>query len=182
MALKAVPHPHAQKTGGLPVLVISPTDLGRLIRELEALSEHLLQMTLRNKEGHEIKMPHTSMLMDKTLEVNKVDLMSEDQRKQLHEFLVASKAQAPVIHMSFSADPAPVFLEKIITWFRSEVHPLALITVGLQPNLGAGCILRTTNKQFDLSLKQDFLKKRDILMEAINAKVKAPAAPQEVPA
>ena len=34
MAHKAAEHPHEQKTGGLPVLVISPTDLGRLIREL----------------------------------------------------------------------------------------------------------------------------------------------------
>ena len=146
---------------------------------LEALNEEILQMTLRNKEGHEIKMPHTSMLMDKTLELNKIELMNEVERKQLHEFLVASKAKAPVLHMSFSADPAPVFLEKVVTWFRKEIHPLALITVGLQPNLGAGCIIRTTNKQFDLSLKQDFLNKRGILMEAIQAKVAAPKVKAE---
>jgi hypothetical protein len=49
--------------------------------------------------------------------------------------------------------------------------------VGLQPNLGAGSILRTTNKLFDLSLRQDFARKRDILMHKLAEGLERPAVP-----
>lgn len=181
MAHKSDSHPHEKKMVGLPVLVASPVDLSRLIRELENLNEEILQASLRSK-GHELKAPTMSRLMDKTLETNKLDILNDADRKMLYEFLVATKAKAPVLHMSFSADPAPAFMEKLVTWLRQEIHPLVLVTVGLQPNLGAGCIVRTTNKYFDLSLKQDFLKKKDLLMQAIKEKVTATSAPAEVAA
>ena len=62
--------------------------------------------------------------------------------------------------MSFSADPSVTFLTKLMTWLRQEIHPQVLLTVGLQPTIGAGCILRTTNRYFDFSLRQDFANKR----------------------
>jgi hypothetical protein len=57
----------------------------------------------------------------------------------------------------------------MMAWLRREVHPVVLMTIGLQPNLGAGCIVRSSNKQFDCSLRQDFIKKRDLLMSKIIA-------------
>jgi hypothetical protein len=51
----------------------------------------------------------------------------------------------------------------------------------LQPTLGAGCVVRTTNRQFDFSLRQDFARKRDLLLEKLvpeaPQKSEAPAAP-----
>jgi hypothetical protein len=166
--------PKAQHTTmvGLPVQVVSPTDLGRLIRELEKLDDLLHQAELRQEA--EVKMPHTSRLLDKTLELNKINLLTAAERRELLQFLEAIKAKAPVLHMSFSADPPAVFLEKVAGWFRKEIHPLALVTVGLQPNIGAGCVLRTKNKYFDLSLRKDFDQKKDLLREAISEKVAPP--------
>ena len=60
-----------------------------------------------------------------------------------------------------------------MTWLRREIHPLVLMTVGLQPNIGAGCIVRTTNKYFDFSLRQDFANKRDLLQAALEMPPKA---------
>jgi hypothetical protein len=57
-----------------------------------------------------------------------------------------------------------------------------LITIGLQPNIGAGCVVRTTNKYFDLSIKQDFLSKRNLLLEALKAKTAVGLAAGEAPA
>ncbi|HYH36035.1 MAG TPA: hypothetical protein VD706_00875, partial [Candidatus Saccharimonadales bacterium] len=88
------------------------------------------------------------------------------------------KQRSPVLHISFSADPSPTFTEKLMTWLREEIHPLVLLSVGLQPTIGAGCIVRTTNKQFDLSLREDFLKKRELLLSQLRS---APAAPAETP-
>jgi hypothetical protein len=163
-----------KKMIGLPVMVVTPVDLGRLIRELENLDEQLLQGELRGSEER----PKTSRLLDQTLELNKIDVLEEKERKLLITFLESIKVKAPILHMSFSADPSPNFLEKLMSWMRKEIHPLVLITVGLQPNLGAGCIIRSTNKYFDLSLRQDFAKKQDLLLAAIKEKMNVSETPQ----
>ena len=66
-----------------------------------------------------------------------------------------------------------------MAWLRREIHPVVLLTVGLQPSIGAGCIVRSTNKQFDFSLREDFLKKHDLLMAKIVAGAETPAPAKE---
>ena len=173
----------AKQMVGLPVLVIGPVDIGRLSRELGAIDDALLQLSLR-KGGTEIKMPKTSQLMDKVIELNKLNLLQQTDRQILQEFLTMIDKQAPVIHISFSADPPVAFLEKLMAWLRHEIHPLLLVRIGLQPTIGAGCVVRTINQQFDFSLKQDFSTKRDLLKQALKMPaIPAPeSAPQEVAA
>ncbi|HEX7632689.1 MAG TPA: hypothetical protein VF401_00020 [Candidatus Saccharimonadales bacterium] len=158
----------------LPVKVATRVDVGRLARELGDIDEALLQLRLRSS-GTEVKMPKTSHLMDQLVEHNQLNLLQEEDRVALKSFLLAVKERAPVMHVSFSADPSVAFLEKLVSWLRREIHPAVLLTIGLQPTLGAGCVLRTTNKQFDLSLREDFKKKRALLQEklAIPAEVQA---------
>lgn len=158
-------------TMGLPLTVARPVDLGRVIQELEQLDDHLRQAKLRHVGKQTL--PPLSRLLQATAELNKVDLLDRSSRQALREFLKTARAESPVLHMSFSADPSPVFMEKLMTWLRREIHPNLLVTVGLQPTLGAGCTLRTTNKYFDLSLRQNFAKKRHLLLAAIADKVSA---------
>jgi len=157
---------------GLPVQVVSPADTGRLIREIETIDDALHQLSLRSP-GTEVKMPKTSRLLDQTAELNKLNLLEKSERELLNRTLKLIREQAPVLHISFSADPSAAFLEKLIIWLRREIHPLVLLTIGLQPNMGAGCIVRTKNRQFDFSLKQDFAGKRDLLI----SKLRAPEMP-----
>lgn len=175
-----------KKLVGLPVLVVSPVDVGRLIRELDTIDDTILKAKLQ-KAGHdgEPKMPETSQLMDHVIQLNKLDLVDEDDRKLLNKLLVSVRQRAPVLHVSFSADPNIAFLEKLMVWLRREIHPLVLITVGLQPSIGAGCIVRSTNKYFDFSLRQDFEKKKPMLLEALSmpkTEPKAAESSQDVPA
>jgi len=160
---------------GLPISLVGPVDLGRVMRELEQLSEQLHQLQLR-EAGDEIKMPKTSKMMDELLTLNQLNLLQEADRQTLAEFLKEVKTRAPRLHVSFSADPSPLFVEKIMTWLRREIHPVVLMTVGMQPNIGAGCIVRTTNKYFDMSLAKDFAKKRDVLMAQLKQATKDPVA------
>lgn len=164
MAREATPEP---KSMTLPFSVASPADVGRLTHELELIDNALLQHQLRGG-GTGAKLPKTSRLMDQTVEFNRLNLLSQADRAHLKQFLESIKRRAPVIHMSFSADPSPRFLEQLMTWLRKEIHPAVLLTIGLQPNIGAGCILRTTNKQFDFSLRQSFKKKRNLLLERLS--------------
>ncbi len=153
----------------LPLQAVSPADVRRLDRELAAIDEALLALNIR-KDGHADKLPKTTQLMDELVALNKLNLLHEADRKLLKQFLVAVQQRAPVMHMSFSADPSTTFLEKLVTWLRREVHPQVLVTIGLQPTLGAGCVVRTTNRQFDFSLRQDFAKKRALLVEKLQPK------------
>lgn len=164
-----------KKMVGLPLLVASPVDLGRLLRELEAIDGALMQSAVRSNGEHP-KMPKTTQLMDKTIELNRLDLLQEIDRKLLKQFLSSIQQRAPHVHMSFSADPSPQFVEKLTGWLREHIHPLVLITIGLQPNIGAGCVVRTTNKYFDMSLAKDFHKNRDLLMSKLRAAAPEPAS------
>lgn len=164
-----------KQTLTLPLQVTSPVDVGRLHRELETIDGSLTQAALR-KDGSESDIPKTTTLLDRTLQLNKLDLAKASHRKRLIDFLVLTKAKAPILHMSFSADPSTTFIEHLLTWLRQEIHPNLLLTIGLQPNIGAGCIVRSTNKYFDFSLRQDFASKRGLLLEKLNQAMVVPTA------
>lgn len=165
-------HSGAEASLALPLMVTSPTDIGRLLRELESLDNYLMQFHFKG-EDDKATMPKTSKFMDNLVEVNKLDLVDAAHRKQMLAFLQKTKQHAPVLHISFGSDPAPAFMEKLITWLRREIHPMVLVTVGLQPNIGAGCLVRSTNKYFDFSLRQNFAKNRVLLMSNLREVVTA---------
>lgn len=149
----------------LPNSVVGPVDLGRLLRELEMLDNTLMQLRLRTQETP--KLPPTSRLLDQTIELNKLKLLDSADLQALQKFLRHIKAQAPVMHISFGADPSPFFTQKLVLWLRQEINPSLLLTIGLQPSIGAGCMVRTTNKYFDFSLRERFTKNRQLLMNQL---------------
>lgn len=153
---------------GLPLLVARPIDVSRLQRELIVIEEMASQAKLADKD---VALPKTSQLMDQTVELNKLNLSSASDRKLLTDLLNLVKKQAPVLHISFNSDPPSIFIEKLMDWLRREIHPIVLITIGLQPSIGAGCVVRTTNKYFDFSLRKDLSTKRDLLLAKLRAEV-----------
>lgn len=159
----------AKKTYKLPKLVVSQADVKRLLRELEALDDFLHQSKIRTP-GTSVKLPKTSRILDDLAADNELNLLHTDDNKQLIEFLTELRDSAPLVHISFSSDPSAAFMDKIISWFRREIHPYILLQIGLQPTIAAGCIIRTADKQFDLSLRRGFSAKRDILIEKLGAK------------
>lgn len=150
---------------GLPVLVATPSDIGRLLRELETVENAMLQSELGGKQA---AAPKLTNLMDQTVQLNKIDVTKPASRKAFQDFLTNIKKSAPVLHISFSADPTVPFMEKLASWLRREIHPLVLVTIGLQPNLGAGCVVRSTNKYFDLSLRKNFANSKGILIAKLD--------------
>jgi hypothetical protein len=164
----------------LPLLAATKVDIGRLVREIGAISEFLDQAAIRHP-GASVKMPKTSRLMDEMIAVNKLNLLVAADRQRLEAFLKDVREHAPVLHMSFNADPAPLFMSKLMTWLREHIHPFVLLQVGLQPNIGAGCILRTTNKQFDLSLRQHFDRQGSLLLSKLRGDMPAPAPARPEP-
>lgn len=154
------------KVLALPIGVVGRVDLGRLIREVQLLDEFLRQAAIR-EPGTPVKLPRTSRLMDEVIQLNQINVLIEPERQRLAQFLLQVRKRAPVLHISFSADPSPLFTQKLVTWLRREIHPFVLLQIGLQPNIGAGCVVRTTNQYFDFSLRQNFIDKRGLLAEKL---------------
>jgi len=163
------------RVGQLPPLVVGPVEVNRLKRELAAIDDTLLERTLR-KQGSSAQMLKTSQQMDRVVNLNELNLLHEADRQRLSRFLDSVSTRAPVLHISFSADPPSSFLEQLMAWLRENIHPQVLVTVGIQPTIAAGCTVRGPNKYFDLSLRQDFKDKRALLLEQMSRRQAQEAA------
>lgn len=148
----------------LPTAIVGLIDVGRLMRELERLESNLQQQAIRS-EGAEVTLPKFSLLLDQLVDKNQLNMLEKSDREKAHNYLKELRQHAPKVHMSFSANPSARFIQTLTAWLRQNIHPQLLIAIGLQPGIGAGCVLRTTNKYFDMSLAKSFSESREKLMQ-----------------
>jgi len=156
-----------EKSVILPLSVITYIDLSRVGRELTDLDDFLLQSSIRTP-GTPMALPRLSKLLDDTATANKLNLLDEKDRKALINALSYIKDNAPRLHISFSAEPNAAFVTKVAEFIRTNISPVALLQIGLQPTIAAGCIIRTPNRQFDLSLRHHLRDNRQILGDLIH--------------
>ncbi len=156
----------------LPASITGRTDLTRLSHDLQMFDEQMQQQAI--KKVAKQPTPEMSELLQTVSNDLKLDLKKSEDRDSLKQLLDETLKSSPAIHMSFAAVPSPAFMQKIVAWFRKEIHPSALIQVGLQPDIAAGCIVRTANKQFDLSLRQSLQAKQALLIQSIRGQDEQP--------
>jgi F0F1-type ATP synthase delta subunit len=151
----------------LTTSIINRSDVGRLLREIASLDA-----TMHKKTPQKDKLLPTSPLLNDLSEQNKLNLLQSSDREILKTFLEAVREKSPVLHFSFSVNPAPRFLERLIVWLRREIDPNVLIQIGLEPTIGAGCVLRTTNRFFDFSLRNYFANQNELLITKLKESLK----------
>lgn len=149
----------------LPLEIVSPGDVGRLRRGASDLADYLQQLKLKNNDG-QLPQPRTGLLASFAA-ANQLDLSKIEDCRQVVNLLSQLHKIAPVVHISFGVEPSAQFMSKITSWFRANINPLTLLTVGLQPSVAAGCYLRTTNRYFDLSLRRHLLDGRGQLVDKL---------------
>jgi F0F1-type ATP synthase delta subunit len=154
-------------------------DLHRLIREVEALDNYILQNSIRGQKS--AALPRLTSSLETLLRDNKMDVMDDKARAELRKMLAELLTSAPVVHMSFAIEPSSFMTQKIVNWFRTEVHPALMLHTGIQPTIAAGCVLRTSNKFFDFSLRQHLKSSQDLLMQSIRAHTEDEAKPTTTP-
>jgi len=154
----------------LPGSVITKGDVADLVREVEEIDNLLTSATVRKKAGVDApgRPRYTDGLSD-FLEVNNLHISVSAQRTKLIKQLRLLKDEIPVLHMTFASEADPESLQRIISWVRNSVHPQAVLSVGVQPGLIAGVYLRTTNRVYDLSLRNTIAQKRASLVEQLGA-------------
>jgi hypothetical protein len=151
----------------LPLNIISQMDVARILREINSLNDFFVQTKAR-QSGTPMKLPKITMLIDQIARENNCNLLEEKDRQTLAAALDQILGKAPLMHISFAAEPSPKALEKILVWFRLNIHPYALLQVGLQPTIAAGCVLRTSNKVFDMSLREHLNQQQKFLVQLID--------------
>lgn len=152
----------------LPVGVVGPGDLRKLRRELELLEDTLQQMRLRTNSPVS-KLPRASRQLEEFASTNRLNLLLPDDRQRAAAYIAHTAKSAPVLHMSFAAEASRKFTTEIILWLRTNIQSDVLLDVGLEPNIAAGCILRTPSKQYDFSLRARFKEKAAMLGESLKA-------------
>lgn len=154
----------------LPTNIVAQTDINRLMRELGALDDFFLSAAAR-ATGTPVKPPRITFMLEQVSRDNKVNLFEASYRDELKARLQAVLEHAPVLHISFATEPSPRITDSVLAWLRSNIHPQALLVIGLQPTIAAGCVLRTGNQIFDMSLRTHLQKQEDYLVKLIEGAV-----------
>lgn len=150
----------------LPSSLVGGSDLSKLIRELEKLDDFLYQTQIRTP-GSSMQLPKNSRTLDEVSSQNHYSLLDTAHRKQLLEALKHLDGHAPVVHISFAVEASPAFASKIVAWMRQHIHEYLLVEIGLQPSVALGCVVRTNNKIFDMSLRNKFSEDKQILIKKL---------------
>jgi F0F1-type ATP synthase delta subunit len=153
----------------LPTILAGRQDIIHVHRELSLFMEKAMESVMRH--DNPVQYPPISATLRALAIDNQVDLRQEDQCKKLLKALEILKDEAPSLHISFPSDPAPEILQKMVTWFRREVHPHIIIQVGLQPTIAAGVIIHTANHRFDFSLRRHLMNHRKELIGVLRSRL-----------
>lgn len=149
----------------LPLSIAQPVDVALVLHELNIIDEHLNQVAIKSPD----KQIHvkTSAKLTELISLNNIELTNEAERTRIIKYLNELHLNAPTINISFGSEASEPFIQKITQWFREQVDPESLIIIGLEPSIGIGSIVRTTNKVFDFSLKNQLKSTRNQLLDRI---------------
>ena len=154
----------------LPSSLATRSDLQRLITEIERIDNSLNSAQIHEQIGHPADDSlTTSRQLADFLQINDIDIKNGEDRSRLLHDARHLKITAPVIHVTFATSADNDELTKIVDWVRQSVHPMAVLTVGLQPSLIGGVYIRTTNKVFDFSVRSQLANGRHIIKQELEA-------------
>lgn len=155
---------------GLPPALIGRADVSRLLREIEKVDYELETQEIRTP-GQPLAIPNMSRALTEVITLNNVDITVLQERKRLLESLRDAKDRAPNVQITFAIDPAPEITAQLVGWIRENLHPRALVTIGLQPAIIGGCVVRTPDHIYDFSLRKRFKDEQANLIQAINTTI-----------
>lgn len=152
---------------GLPPALLGRSDVSRVLREIERLDYVLEAQTIRAPDQPQA-IPSMSRALADCVTLNNITVTNTIERQRLVKLLRHAKEKAPVIHVTFAIDPVPAVTAQIALWIRENLHPQALISVGLQPRIVGGCIVRTPDHIYDFSIRKRFKDSEAVLINRLN--------------
>lgn len=166
-------HKKAPTKDTLSAAITGPAELARLQRELDDFIDATHQSMLRTKAGHKANAPSPTKKLSGVAADFSLDVTAPKDADALRQILQETSESAPQLTVSFAVEPSSAFIAKLVTWMRSEIHPQLLVRVGLQPDIAAGCIVQTSSKVYDFSLRNKLADQGKVLIEGIRIAAKA---------
>lgn len=145
-----------------PLSIATRLEVLRAIRELEDFESAMSEAYIK---GHHI--PALTPLLKDISEENGIDLHKKEVRQMVNQMLLDLRTSAPVVHVSFAVEPNEKVTRSIAQWFRTEISKNVILQIGVQPSIGIGCVVRTTNKFFDFSLRRHLVDKSKIFVQTL---------------
>jgi hypothetical protein len=170
-----------------PPALVTRADLARIVREVETIDVDLEAQKARNhttgQTGYHL--PNLSRSLNDFVEINKVNIADDHARMLLKEQLRVMKDKAPIMHLTFAVEADPGSLQQLLQYIREQIHPQALLTVGLQPAIIGGVYMRTPNHVHDLTIRSKLAQSRGVILqeiEQLSKVIEVVPAPPEDPA
>jgi hypothetical protein len=141
----------------LPGAVYSPQLLESVIYDIQYYLDWYRQNQIRKEVGAKPKgEPNHS---DETVLVIEAWLEGKPPTLELLEALVEHLRglQLPEVHIMLAALPNRAQREALVNWFRSNTTPQVLLSFVADRNLGGGIVVRTPNRVFDFTWKQQLI-------------------------
>lgn len=147
----------------LPPDTYSPDQLSELLLELQDLLTAIRDNSVRGKDGAEplvLSAELTQLLAENkinTEDAPAIELLTKDIQTVLQE--------APTARMLLAAAPGRPLKRQIVAWFRTEIHPLMLVTFTARSDLGGGAIVQVGSHLYDLSFRRSIIDNKSRLTE-----------------
>lgn len=159
----------------LPPSLVGRPDVSRLLLEIEKVDNELETQAIR-EPNKPLAIPNMSRSLTEATTLNQLDITNRTHRQAMLKAMRVIKDKSPIVQVTFAVDPAPEIVLQLTTWIRQNLHPAALITVGMQPGIIGGCVLRTPDHIYDFSLRKQFTDNLPVLIEQIKAASQVPPA------
>src|SRR5690348_13867643 len=121
----------------LPLDLYSPEQLSAVIIELRSYIGTFRDTTVRAKAAHAMPgAPHASALLLGTMHESDTNPTDQAALDTLLKELEAVRDKAPAAHLMMAALPNRDLKRKLTEWFRTEIHPFALLTFATRADIG----------------------------------------------
>lgn len=151
----------------LPSAVYSTQLLESVIYDIQYYLDWIRQNQIRKKVGAKPKeepnhSAETVLVIEAWLQGRPATLESlESLLKHLKDL------KLPEVHIMLAAMPNRTQREQLVKWFRNNATPHLLLSFVADRNLGGGIVVRTPNRIFDYSWRQELVAGRDQLAEIV---------------
>ena len=143
----------------LPVDIYSPEQSSTLLMELHEYTAALQDAVIKAKVDTKATKtaPEMSELLASLVHSCEVAVDDATALDGLYRNLQTALKAAPTMHITLSALPGRTLKRRLTVWFRTQVHPLSLLTFTARSDIGGGIILQAGSHLYDHSFRQQIL-------------------------
>ena len=149
----------------LPGSVYSPQLMESVIYEIEQYLEWYRETKIKQTVGAKSPVAAQPTHSTETQLTIEAWLAGKPATVETLEALIdhLKKLKMPEVHIMLAALPNRAQREAFVDWFRTNTTPHLLLSFTADRNLGGGAVIRTPNRTFDFTWKQELLNSRDKL-------------------